>query len=234
MGSGHPFSIWELGKLEMCERLLRYANCASLPSDRNVNILMGCADKALPWPRPHTEQTSQRFLLLLSIILSVSTLLVFTIYWRLNNFRKPNPFEGPWGWEGRILKPITLRILTHCTAGWSIRMQPVHRVRANEYKRLNFLLPICSMPSDHPTQQCSCIMSSYFPTIRCFCFCCKCCQVCVHLLRLHCQQNHVLLRSTKSTSCDRVSGFLLIPYKQWLNTAPYNKPKVYCLWPTFV
>lgn len=36
-------------------------------------------------------------------------------------------------------------------------------MRADEYKQLNFLLPICSMPSDRPTQQCSCFMSSSLP-----------------------------------------------------------------------
>ena len=44
-----------------------------------------------------------------------------------------------------------------------MRMHAVPSPLADEYERLNYLLPICSMPSDRPTQQCSCFMLSSLP-----------------------------------------------------------------------
>ena len=141
--------------------------------------------------------------------------------------------------------PFTPRILTHfwntaAQAGWNGNhkfglwkcaaqcacTQCPARVRMNINGSI-FFCPFvpCHLIVPHRNALVSCYHLYHRAILGCFSFCCKCCQVCVHQLRLHCQQNHVLLLSTKSTSCDRVSGFLSFSYKQWLDTTPAPTPK---------
>ena len=173
--------------------------------------------KALPWHRPHTEQPSEHIVDIIEL---------------LRSYGLPSNtdigFSAMAVHAGLSIKNMVT--LSNCTA------RPCSQcpLRADEYKRLNFFLPICSMSSSsHLFSFAPChhnlTYSHLFHVLRYFCLCCNCCQVFVHLLHNHPQHDHALLLSTKSTSSDRVSGFVLISYgwvgvvltKDWRRASPF-------------